>query len=88
MTSKTGKKITSRKSTAAGSGKDDVRKQKNQVTVRFIIKEAQYLMKCGRYQQAVISINRVLKHLPRFGLDVNELLPRETMKPYTQVLSG
>ena len=37
--------------------------QKQVIAGRFIIKEAEYLMKCGRYYQAIASINRVLKVL-------------------------
>jgi hypothetical protein len=54
------------------------------VAVRFIKKEAEYLMRCGRNQAAIISVNRILHHLKRFNLDIQAIFG-ETMKPYTQV---
>ena len=36
----------------SGTGQKSLKKQKaNDVKVRFIIKEAEYLMRCGRYTQ-------------------------------------
>ncbi len=61
------------------------KKKANEVTVRFIIKEAEYLMRCGRYQAAVQTVNRILSNLPSYGLEVNELFG-EKMKTSTQLL--
>ena len=62
-----------------------MKKQKaHEVTVRFIIKEAEYLMRCGRYTQAVTALNRVLHHLSAYGLATNEVFG-EKMKTHTQV---
>lgn len=63
---------------------DAEKKKQNEVAIRFIIKEAEYLMKCGRYTQAVTSVNRILHNLPHYGLEVNEIFG-ESMKPHTQV---
>lgn len=64
---------------------DAEKRKENQVAIRFIIKEAEYLMKCGRYPQAVSSVNRILNNLPQYGLEINEIFG-ETMRPHTQVL--
>ena len=53
-------------------GKSDLeikQAQKYEVIVRSIIKEAEYLMRCGRLHQGISSVNRVLNHLPQYGLD-------------------
>ena len=57
-------------------GKTDLeikQQQKNEVLVRSIIKEAEYLMRCGRLYQAISSINRVLTNLPHYGLEIIDL---------------
>ena len=58
--------------------------QKNEVIVRSIIKEAEYLMRCGRFHQAIASVNRVLNHLPQYGLD-SEIAYGETLDPLNEV---
>lgn len=57
-------------------GKTDLeikQQQRNEVLVRSIIKEAEYLMRCGRLYQAISSINRVLTNLPHYGLEIIDL---------------
>ena len=56
---------------------------KNEVLIRSIIKEAEYLMRCGRIHQAISSVNRVLNHLPHYGLDSVEY--GEKLDPLNEV---
>ena len=72
-----------------GANKAELAKEKrkqNKIVVRFIIKEAEYLMRCGRYTQSITTVNRVLNNLPAYGLEINEMFG-ETMKLHTQVRS-
>ena len=64
---------------ARKKGKTDLeikQQQKNEVLVRAIIKEAEYLMRCGRLYQAITSVNRVLTNLPQYGLEAIDLGPK------------
>ena len=42
------------------------KKQRIQVKVRVIQKEAEYLMKCGRSSNAIESLNQILDFLSKF----------------------
>ena len=59
------------------------KKRKIAVKVRCIQKEAEYLMRCGRYQSAVECLNQILNFLPKFDLAVK--FPND-MPEQTQIL--
>ena len=61
------------------------KKHRIQVKVRVIQKEAEYLMKCGRYINAIESLNQILDFLSKFDLGRRKEFG-DTMGPQTQLL--
>ena len=61
--------------------------KKVNVAVRFLQTEAQYLMRCGKPNSAVVTVNRILNHLGVYDLKHQAILG-ESMKEQTQVTSG
>ena len=59
--------------------------QKQVIAGRFIIKEAEYLMKCGRYINAIESLNQILDFLSKFDLGRRKEFG-DNMTPQTQLL--